>query len=153
MKGPFVFYQIAFQRALERAYNLRISHPLDDIITSKNDFLTAFRRVRYHPDASCAHSFVFKDHLILPVGLVFGARDSPGIFCQVSEIRAFASQHFSSLGLPIPDRTLIDSVEFTAAKPLPHDITPAFADSRQQGTTGTTLDLSLPSSTTQSSLN
>ena len=138
-KGPFVFYQTAFQRALERAYNLRIRHPLDDIITSKNDLLTAFRRVRYHPDASCAHSFVFRHHLILPVGLVFGARDSPGIFCQVSEIRAFTSQHFSSLGLPIPDRTLIDSVEFSSTKPNPQDITPAFADSHQPGTTGTTF--------------
>ena len=52
-KGPFVYHQSAFQRALERAYNLRISHPLDDIITSKNDLLTAFRRLRYNPDSSC----------------------------------------------------------------------------------------------------
>ena len=135
-KGPFVYYQTAFQRALERAYNLRISHPLDDIITLKNDLLTAFRRVRYNPDASCAHCFVFRQFLIIPVGLVFGARDSPGIFCQVSEIRAFASQHFSSLGLPIPDRTLIDTVEFTSDQPQPEDITPAFADSKQTGTNG-----------------
>ena len=134
--GLFVYYLTAFQRALERAYNLRISHPLDDIITSKNHLLTAFHRVRYNPDASCAHSFVFTKFLIIPVGLVFGARDSPGIFYQVSEIRAFASQHFSSLGIPIPDRTLIDTVEFTSDKPQPEDITPAFADSEQLGTNG-----------------
>ena len=119
---PDVFYQTTFKRALTRAFNLRISHPLEDIIAYKDDLVTAFRRVRYHPDACCAHSFVFEHSLIIPIGLVFGARDSPGLFCQVSEIRAFASQHFSSLDLPIPDSSLIDIVEFSSTPPRPEDI-------------------------------
>ena len=109
---PEVFYQTALRRILIRIFNLRISFPLDDIMAYKDDLVTAFRRVRYHPDISCAHAFVFEAFLILPIGLVFGARDSPAWFCQVSELRAFASQHFSSLGLPIPDQSLIDSVTF-----------------------------------------
>ena len=107
-----VFYQSAFRRVLTRVFNLRISHPLEDIIAYKDDLVTAFRRVRYHPDISCAHAFVFESFLILPIGLVFGARGSPAWFCQVSELQAFASQHLSTLGLPIPDQTLIDSVSF-----------------------------------------
>jgi hypothetical protein len=98
---PEIFYQTAFLRVLVRIFNLRISFPLDDIIAYKDDLVTAFRRVRYHPDISCAHAFVFEKFLILPIGLVFGARDSPAWFCPVAGLRAFASQHFSTLGLPI----------------------------------------------------
>jgi hypothetical protein len=74
--------------------------------------------------------------LIIPIGLVFGARDSPGLFCQVSEIRAFASQHFSSLDLPIPDISLIDIVDFSSEPPRPEDIQPAIPDSKQKGVNG-----------------
>jgi hypothetical protein len=57
---PDVYYQTTFIRALIRAFNLRISHPLEDIIAYKDDLVTAFRRIRYHPDACCAHAFVFE---------------------------------------------------------------------------------------------
>ena len=109
---PTVWYQTALNRILVRTYNLRAANPYVDIIVYKDDLVTAFRRVRYHPDISPAHCFILGDYLILPIGMVFGARDSPGWFCQVSEIRAFASQHLSSLGLDIPDETLIDLVSF-----------------------------------------
>ena len=132
---PDIFYQTALLRVLIRVFNLRISFPLDDIMAYKDDLVTAFRRVRYHPDISCAHAFVFEAFLILPIGLVFGARDSPAWFCQVSELRAFASQHFSSLGLPIPDQTLIDSVTFDDDNH--HESNPAFTqahpDSKNHG--------------------
>ena len=135
---PEVYYQTTFKRVLTRAFNLRISHPLEDIIAYKDDLVTAFRRVRYHPDACCAHSFVFEGSLIIPIGLVFRSRDSPSLFCQASEIRAFTSQHFSSLDLPIPDSSLIDIVDFSSEPPRPGNIHPAIPDSYQEGTTGTT---------------
>jgi hypothetical protein len=133
---PEVYYQTTFIRALTRTHNLRILYPHEDIIQYRDDMVKAFKRNRYNPDASCAHAFAFNDFLIIPIGLVFGARDSPGLFCQVSEIRAFASQHFSSLGLPIPDRTLIDSVEFSSPPPSPEDITQAIPDSKNKGVDG-----------------
>jgi hypothetical protein len=54
----------------------------------------------------------------------------------VSEIRAFASQHFSSLGLPIPDISLIDIVDFSSDHPRPEHIQPAIPDSKQKGVNG-----------------
>ena len=133
---PDIYYQTCLLRVLIRAYNLRIAHPLDDIIAYKDDLVTAFRRVRYHPDISSAHAFVLANWLIIPIGLVFGARDSPSIFCQISEIRAFASEHFSTLGLPISDQTLIDTVTFTHDPPTPNLICPAQSDSLNQGIPG-----------------
>ena len=130
---PDTFYRDALQRILIRTYNNRISHPRRDIIKYKDDLVTAFKRVRYHPDISSAHAFVFSDFLIIPIGLVFGARDSPSWFCQVSELRAFASQHFSSLGLEIPDQTLIDLVTFDIDPSDPTPFTQAFPDKHNKG--------------------
>ena len=132
---PDTFYRDCLSRILIRTYNNRISNPTEDIIKYKDDLVTAFKRVRYHPDISTAHAFVFSDYLIIPIGLVFGARDSPAWFCQVSEIRAFASQHFSSLGLDIPDRTLIDLVNFDIDPTDPTPITLAFPDKYNKGLT------------------
>jgi hypothetical protein len=132
---PDTFYRNALLRILIRTYNNRISNPLCDIIKYKDDLVTAFKRVRYHPDISSAHAFVFSEFLIIPIGLVFGARDSPSWFCQVSELRAFASQHLSSLGLDIPDRTLIDLVTFDINPSDPTPFTPAFPDKHNRGLT------------------
>ena len=132
---PDTFYRNALLRILIRTYNNRISNPLCDIIKYKDDLVTAFKRVRYHPDISSAHAFVFSEFLIIPIGLVFGARDSPSWFCQVSELRAFASQHLSSLGLDIPDRTLIDLVTFDINPSDPTPFTPAFPDKYNRGLT------------------
>ena len=139
---PTVFYQTALDRILIRVYNLRAANPYIDIIVYKDDLVTAFRRVRYHPDISPAHCFVINDFLIIPIGMVFGARDSPGWFCQVSELRAFASQHFSSLGLDIPDHTLIDLVSFEESinfddSSSPFPIRPTTIDSLNPGITST----------------
>ena len=135
---PETYYRDALERVLTRVYNLRLRYPDDEIIIYKDDLVTAFRRVRYHPDISSAHCFVFGEFLIIPIGLVFGARDSPGWFCQVSEIRAFASQHASSLGLPIPDRTLIDLVSFDPSLDPSSNVQKqqAFDDAFNQGTDG-----------------
>ena len=142
---PSTHYANTLERVMQRTYNLRISNPFLDIILYKDDLVTAFRRICYHPDVACAHSFVLDDFFIIPIGLVFGACDSPGWFCQSSEIRAFASQHYSSLGLPIPDRTLIDLVAFddevvTEGEHPDKDLfTKAFADSKNKGLDGQKL--------------
>ena len=130
---PTIFYQAALMRVLIRAYNLSICHPQLDIIAYVDDFVTAIRRNRYYPDVSPAHSFVFEDFLILPVGMVIGARDSPAWFCQISEIRAFASEHFSSLNLHIPDQTLIDLVTFDTDDGIDFSFTQCCRDQFNQG--------------------
>ena len=135
---PDVYYMSCLQRVWERAYNLRIRYPDDDIIVYKDDLVTAFRRVRYHPDLAAAHCFVLGNFLILPIGLVFGARDSPSWFTQISELRAFLSEHYSSIGLAIPDRTIIDAVTFPDEPPVKSDIAPAYACSVNTGDVSST---------------
>lgn len=132
---PKVHYQTALKRLWQRVYNLRISHPDDDIIVYKDDLVSAFRRLQYHPDAAAAYAFVLGAFLIIPIGMVFGARDAPSLFCMLSELRSFASRHAHKLPIQRPTSSLIDNVSF--AHPAPSTpLQPAFPDSRNKGTDG-----------------
>ena len=77
---PKVYYQTALQRFWSRVYNLRISHPEVDIMVCKDDLVSAFRRLRYHPDVASAYAFVLGAFLVIPIGMVFGSRDAPSLF-------------------------------------------------------------------------
>jgi hypothetical protein len=77
-----------------------------------DDIVSAFRHVKYHPDASAAYAYVYSCFLLLPVGALFGGRDSPGWFSLTSELRAFASLHLSILQHahhPLVDKIVFDS--------------------------------------------
>ena len=61
-----------------------------------------FKRTRYYPDISIAHAYCCLQWILIPIGVIFGGRDSPGWFCMQSEIRALAAAtlktiHSSSL--------------------------------------------------------
>ena len=133
---PKVHYQTALRRLWQRIYNLRLDHPTDDIIIYKDDLVSAFRRLRYHPDVAAAYSFVLDDFLIIPIGMVFGARDAPSLFCLLSELRSFASRHAHHLPIARPRTSLIDQVTFSSPPPSspPRQ---AFPDSKNKGTPGT----------------
>ena len=51
---PPMHYQSTMQRLWHRVYNLRLKHPEEDIIIYKDDIVSAFRRLRYHPDVAAA---------------------------------------------------------------------------------------------------
>ena len=131
---PPVFYQAAQQRIWQRAYNLRIAAPEADIIVYKDDLVSAFRRVRYHPDVVSAYAYVLEELLLIPIGALFGPRNSPGWFSGTSELRAYASQHLPSL--QVQRSSLIDQVTFSDDGPT-STLAPAFADSLN---TGVSLD-------------
>ena len=133
---PRVYYQTALRRLWSRIYNLRVSYPTDDIIVYKDDLVAAFRRVRYHPDLAAANAFILGSFFMIPIGMVFGARDSPSWFCMISELRSLASRYLNILPIPIPSSTLIDSVTFAHPTPLPESVQPAQPDSYNQGTDG-----------------
>ena len=137
-KMPPVYYQTALSRLWSRIYNLRIAHPSDDIIIYKDDLVSAFRRLRYHPDVAAAYSFVVDNFLLLPIGMVFGARDAPSLFCLLSELRSFASRHLHLLPLHKPLTSMIDSVSFQHSTPPPSSLTPAHADFFNKGIDGST---------------
>jgi hypothetical protein len=42
----------------------------------------------YHPDLAIVFAFVFMEFLCIPVGSVFGARNSPSWWCLLAEVRA-----------------------------------------------------------------
>ena len=127
---PPVFFGSAQRRILHRCYNLRISEPNKDIIIYKDDLVSAFRRIRYNPDISVAYAYVLTDFLILPIGGLFGPRNTPGWFCGTSELRAFASQHLVSL----QDKCcpIIEKVSF-ADHGHTETLAPAFRDSVNPG--------------------
>jgi hypothetical protein len=85
---PPVFYATALQQHLTQIWNLRISHPNEDLLQFTDDLHAAFHRVLYHPDAGVLFASVFMEFLIIPVGTIIGARNSPSFFTLLSEMRA-----------------------------------------------------------------
>lgn len=59
-----------------------------DILQYVDDIQSAFHRVLYHPNAGILFASVFMEFLIVPVGIIFGARNSPLYFTTESELRA-----------------------------------------------------------------
>ena len=68
--------------------------------------------------------------------MVFGARDAPSLFCMLSELRSYASQHANRLSLPNLSSNMIDQVQFSHTLPQPSDITTVTSDSLNQGIDG-----------------
>lgn len=83
---PAIYYSSAFQRHITRIWNLRIEYPEEDILQYVDDIQAAFHRVLYHPDAMKVFASVVMEFLILPVGSIFGARNSPSNFTILSEL-------------------------------------------------------------------
>ena len=88
---PPVFYSTALMRHLTQIWNLRITHPREDILQFLDDLHAAFHRVLYHPEAAILFSSIFMEFLVIPIGTIFGARNSPSFFTLLSEARAHAA--------------------------------------------------------------
>ena len=88
---PLVHYQSALQCLWRRVYNLCLNHPEECIIIYKEDLVSTFRRLHYHPDVAAACTFVLGAYLFIPAGMVFGSIDFPYLFCLLSKLISFAS--------------------------------------------------------------
>ena len=130
---PPTFYASAQLRHWAHIWNVRIGNPSWEILLYKDDINSAFHRVRYHPDIAAAFAYVWGEWLILSVGVIFGAKSSPGWFCLVSELRAFLAEVSPSLPespiLPLVSRINVPSqpspaLVATFAKAAPDSINP-----------------------------
>jgi len=134
---PPIFYATALWRHLTQVWNLRITHPAVDILQFVDDIQAAFHRILYHPDAMLAFAAVFLEFLLLPVGTIFGARNSPSFFCLLSEARS----HVASNASFRPDDSSEHFAPLTRRVRLAPDLTdrerlaivPAVADSCHHG--------------------
>lgn len=91
---PPVYFGSALPRHLTHIWNTRIAHPLEDILQFSNDIESAFHRLLYHPVLGIIFASVFMEFLIIPIGLVFRARNSPSWWCLLSEVRAHLAAHY-----------------------------------------------------------
>ena len=53
----------------------------------KDYLVSAFYRLCCHLDVVSTYSFVLGACLVIPVGMVFGSKDAPSLFCLLSELR------------------------------------------------------------------
>ena len=118
-ENPPVFYGTAMKRIMTTIYNLRLDHPTEDLLQHPDDIDAAFRRLLYHPDVAIAFASVFAEYLIMPVGMIFGAKNSPSWWCIPAELRAHigATQDYETAG-PIE---LADNVTLPPP-PTPNEI-------------------------------
>ena len=114
---PPVHYQSALQCLCSRVYHLRFRHPDKDIMIYKDDLVLSFRRLCCHPYFAAAYNFVLSAYLVIPVGMVFGFRYSPSLFCFLSKMRSFASQFVHHLPLSWPTALMIYWFRFPHAPP------------------------------------
>ena len=133
-ENPPIFYGTALIRYLTWIWNLRISYPFQDILQMTDDISAAFHRILYHPDLAIIFSTVWRDMLVIPVGNIFGARNSPSHYMLKGELRSHLTQSF-------PDPSALPIQDLTTTVILPPDPSPAEAlafaqaskDSRHHG--------------------
>ena len=138
---PKTHYASAQVRHWAHIWNLRISSPTIEILLYKDDINSAFHRCRYHPDIAVAYAYVWGMWLVIPIGLIFGGRNSPGWFCTLSELRAFLASHYPHLLLS-PVHPLVSRITIPPP-PLAEvcaDFAQAEADSIHPGA-GTAVDV------------
>ena len=131
-ENPPVYYGSALRRHLSHIYNLRIQYPKEDILQHTDDIDAAFRRILYHPELAIAFGYVFMEFFIVPVGEIFGARNSPSFWCVPAEMRAHMGAVLDHSATVVP---LAEAVAFEP-EPTPDlldTLVPAVRDDLNQG--------------------
>jgi hypothetical protein len=114
---PPACYANSFTRFLLLIWSMRWAQPLVDVLLHCDDLTdAAFRRVLHHPDMAVVFAYVFADHLLIPVGQVFGSRSAPSYFSLMSDIRQEVA---STVDLTDDCGDLEDLARTAAIDPLP----------------------------------
>ena len=64
-KSPDIHFGQAFNKHLIRIWNLRITHPSEDILLWDDDVSGAYRLPKYHPDVAAAFSYSILNYFFL----------------------------------------------------------------------------------------
>ncbi len=89
---PSIYYSTAFVRTITWIWRLCLTFPWEDILQYVDDIQAAlFHGILYHPDAGIIFASVFCEFLIIPIGTIFGAGNSPSFFTLLSKLRAHVS--------------------------------------------------------------
>ncbi len=91
--APPIYYSNALKRHLIWIWRLRLIWPREDIFQYVDDIQAAFHRILYHPNAGIIFATVFAEFLIIPIGTIFGARNSPSIFTLLSALQAHVASY------------------------------------------------------------
>ena len=136
---PQMHYQYAHQHLWNRIYIICINHPDEDIIIYRDDLVSSFCRILYHPDVASSYDFFLSTYLVIPVGMIFGSRDATSLFYLLSDMRSFASKFVHHLPLSCPTTLMINRVRFPPAPTSSRDINPDHRDRMNQGVDGTNM--------------
>jgi len=70
-----------------------LSYPTKDILQLADDLSAAFRHILYHPTLAVAFASVWKTYVVIPVGAIFGACNSPSFYMEAGEAQAHLAMH------------------------------------------------------------
>jgi hypothetical protein len=131
-ENPRVYFGTALIRHLTQIWNIRIDHPLEEILQHIDDISAAFRRLIYHPDLAIVFAYVFMEFLIIPVGMIFGSRSSPSFWQILAELRSRLADvaNLSTLPADLAERITLPPPPTPAETAL---FVPAVADLCHQG--------------------
>ncbi|GKY92329.1 hypothetical protein MPSEU_000204000 [Mayamaea pseudoterrestris] len=133
-ENPAVYYGTVLRRLLKAIYNMRLDHPTEEIYFAADDISAAFRWVKYHPDIGPAFASVLCQYLVIPVGMIFGARNAPSFYMILAELRGLIA---SVLDVGDTRTELSDSIVLSAAPTadICQTFTPAVRDKYNTGMT------------------
>mgnify|MGYP000653061686 CR=1 FL=1 len=87
-ENPPICSGTAFVRQLVWLWNLRISHPHEEMLQLADNVSAAFHRILHNPPMALVFATVWGMHLVIPVGTIFGARNSPSFCTEAGKTRS-----------------------------------------------------------------
>ena len=134
---PKIVYGDSFDRHLVRIYNLRLTHPNEEIYLFDDDAKEVFRRPKYHPDVASAFVFRISSYLMIPLRFTFGSSVSPQDQEPFARVKTHLVEALSHRRDIYPKyKHIIDKVEFstrpsydtTFVKAVPDTLNPGVLD-------------------------
>ena len=104
-KEPELEYGSAFISHLTQIYDMRVTHPNEELLLYSDDVSGAFRWPRLNPYIATSMAFALFDAVHLPAGQVFGSNASAQNFEPIAKARKILVEHFFN------DKTLIEKYD------------------------------------------
>ena len=109
-KRPSIKFGKAFNNHLIRIWNLRITHPYENILLWDDDVPGAYRLPKYNAAAAGASAFALLNHFFLYTGGTFGSKTSPHEYEPFTQAIGFLAEHLSRDETLVPKHKIILSL-------------------------------------------